>query len=198
MITEPLSEEHFQRLAWPQREGFEDKRNLGTIGRLTKDNRVLWAGRYPAYHFGNDLRPQHRRSTRSFSELRAAWSQWFPMWEDVQFTHAYGGPVGLTARLEPYVGQQGGIFYGYGYSGHGVGPSPVVAKTLCDLVLKRDSPYLVLPFVNQREGRLPPEPIRFLGSRLTTELLARHDRRMDQGSLQDKPPLLLRLLRKLP
>lgn len=120
------------------------------------------------------------------------------MWSDVVFTHAYGGPVGVTARLEPYVGQRGGIYYAYGYSGHGVGPSVVVAKALRDLVLGRDSQYVEMPFVNQRESRVPPEPVRFLGARLTTELLARHDLRMDQGSLKDKEPLFLRLLRKLP
>lgn len=198
MITEPLSQEQLRRMAWPGREGFEDKRNLGTIARLTKDNRVLWAGRYPAYHFANGVHPRHRSYERSFSELKAVWSEWFPMWENVAFTHAYGGPVGVTARLEPYVGQRNAIYYAYGYSGHGVGPSPVVGKTLRDLVLKRDSDYLGLPFVNQRESRVPPEPIRFLGARLTTELLARHDKRMDHGSLQDKEPILLRLLRKLP
>lgn len=198
MVTEPLSDAQLARVPWPGREGFEDKRNLGTIGRLTADNRVLWAGRFPPYHFANDVRPSRRRSPRSFSELRGAWAEWFPMWSDVVFTHAYGGPVGVTARLEPYVGQRGGIYYAYGYSGHGVGPSVVVAKALRDLVLGRDSQYVEMPFVNQRESRVPPEPVRFLGARLTTELLARHDLRMDQGSLKDKEPLFLRLLRKLP
>lgn len=198
MVTEPLTQDQIQRVGWPGREGFEDKRKLGTIGRLTPDNRVLWAGRYPAYHFGSDLRPKHRRYARSFSELRAAWSEWFPMWTDVEFTHAYGGPVGLTARLEPYVGQRDGIYYAYGYSGHGVGPSVVVAKALRDLVLNRDSHYLTLPFMNQPESRMPPEPFRYVGARLTTELLARHDKKVDRGSLDDKEPFLLRVLRRLP
>ncbi len=198
MVSQPLSQDQLKSVAWPRREGFEDKRNLGTIGRLTKDNRVLWAGRYPAYHFRSDLDPRHRRYDRSFAELRAAWSDWFPMWTEVRFTHAYGGPVGLTARLEPYVGRRDGIYYGYGYSGHGVGPSVVVAKALRDLVLKRDSHYLALPFMNQPESRIPPEPLRFVGARLTTELLARQDKNMDRGSLEAGEPFLLRVLRKLP
>ncbi len=198
MVTEPLSQEQLQRVRWPGREGFEDKRNLGTIGRLTKDNRVLWAGRYPAYHFGGDIEPKHRRYARTFSELRAAWSEWFPMWTEVRFTHAYGGPVGLTARLEPYVGQRDGLYYAYGYSGHGVGPSVVVAKALRDLILKRDTHYLALPFMNQPESRIPPEPLRFVGARLTTEFLARQDKKMDRGGLEAREPFLLRVLRKLP
>jgi glycine/D-amino acid oxidase-like deaminating enzyme len=37
LVSEPLTEEQLGRVAWPGREGFEDKRNYITIGRLTKE-----------------------------------------------------------------------------------------------------------------------------------------------------------------
>jgi glycine/D-amino acid oxidase-like deaminating enzyme len=200
LATEPLTDEQRGRVAWEGREGFEDKRNFITIGRWTADGRILWGGRLAPYFYGNDMDPRHSSNERVFGELRDAWREYFPMWQDVRFTHAYGGCVAITATFLPYVGTLGdGIFYGYGYNGHGVAPSHTVGRALCDLILERDSEYTGLLFVNQdREPTLPPEPLRFLGTTLTTKLLDRQDLRMDSDAeVGDMDPLLLRVINRL-
>jgi glycine/D-amino acid oxidase-like deaminating enzyme len=200
MVTEPLSDDQLGRVAWPGREGFEDKRNFITIGRLTAENRMIFGGRLAPYFYGSDMDTRHMRNEHVFGQIRGAWHQFFPMWEDVRFTHAYGGCVAITASFLPYVGSLGnGIWYGYGYNGHGVAPSNTVGRTLCDLVLGRDSEYTELLFVDQdKEPRVPPEPLRFLGTRLTMALLERQDRRMDRGGgVGEMDPLLLRLVNRL-
>jgi glycine/D-amino acid oxidase-like deaminating enzyme len=197
MITEPLSDEQLARVSWPGREGFEDKRNYITIGRLTADNRVLWAGRRAPYFFGNDMDVRHMRNPRIHRELREAFHEFFPTWNDIRFTHAWGGCVAITATFLPYFGRLGGgVVYGYGYNGHGVAPSHTGGKILRDLVLGRDSAYTNLLFVNARERSFPPEPLRLVGARLTERLLERQDRRFDRGKgAGEMDPLLLRLLR---
>lgn len=200
MVSEPLTDEQRDRVEWPGREGFEDKRNFITIGRPTANGRLIFGGRLAPYFWGNDMDLRHMRNERVFGEIREAWKQFFPMWSDVRFTHAYGGCVAITGTFLPYVGSLGGgVWYGYGYNGHGVAPSHTVAKTLCDLVLGRDSEYTTLLYVNQeKEPRVPPEPLRFLGARLTTALLRRQDRRMDRGGgVGEMDPLLLRIINKL-
>jgi glycine/D-amino acid oxidase-like deaminating enzyme len=200
MATEPLTDEQRGRAAWEGREGFEDKRNFITIGRWTADNRILWGGRLAPYFYGNDMDLRHISNERVFGELREAWCRYFPMWEDVTFTHAYGGCIAITATFLPYVGTLGdGVYYGYGYNGHGVAPSHTVGRSLCDLLLERDSEHTELVFVNQAsEPGLPPEPLRYLGSRLTTGLLERQDRRMDRGGgVGEMDPLLLRVINRL-
>jgi len=200
MASEPLTDEQRDRVAWEGREGFEDKRNFITIGRWTADNRILWGGRLAPYFYGDDMDPRHMRNERVFGELREAWGRYFPMWRDVEFTHAYGGCVAITSTFLPYVGTLGGgIYYGYGYNGHGVAPSHTVGRSLCDLVLERDSEHAQLVFVNQAsEPALPPEPLRFVGARLTTALLDRQDRRMDRGGgVGEMDPLLLRVINRL-
>jgi glycine/D-amino acid oxidase-like deaminating enzyme len=200
MATEPLSEEQRERVAWEGREGFEDKRNFITIARWTADGRILLGGRLAPYFYGNDMDLRHMTNERVFAELREAWRELFPMWQDVSFTHAYGGCVAITASFLPYVGTLGdGIFYGYGYNGHGVAPSHTVGRALCDLVLERDTEHTALLFVNQEaEPAIPPEPLRFLGARLTTALLERQDRRMDAGGgVGEMDPLLLRVINRL-
>ena len=54
------------------------------------------------------------------------------------------------ARSSPTSASLGdGIYYGYGYNGHGVAPSHTVGRALCDLVLERESEHTALVFVNQ-------------------------------------------------
>jgi glycine/D-amino acid oxidase-like deaminating enzyme len=200
MVTEPLTDEQLARVEWPGREGFEDKRNFITIGRFTADNRVIFGGRLAPYFYGADMDTRHVRNERVFGQIRDAWRVFFPMWGDVGFTHAYGGCVAITGTFLPYVGSLGnGIWYGYGYNGHGVAPSHTVGRTLCDLVLERESEYTGLLFVNQeKEPRVPPEPLTFLGTRLTMALLERQDRSMDRGGgVGEMDPLLLRLINRL-
>ena len=200
MVTEPLTDDQLGRVAWPGREGFEDKRNFITIGRLTADNRVVWGGRLAPYYRGNDMDIRHMRNDYVFDQLRGAWSQFFPMWSDVRFTHAYGGCVAITGTFLPYVGSLGGgVLYGYGYNGHGVAPSHTVGQTLADLVTGRDSELTSLVFVDQKESRLPGEPLRYLGTRLTTALLERQDRKMDRGGggVGEMDPLILRVVNRL-
>lgn len=198
LVSEPLTEEQLDRVSWPGREGFEDKRNYITIGRLTQENRVLWAGRAAPYFFGDDMDTRHMRNDRVHGELRRAFEQFFPMWGDVRFSHAYGGCVAITPAFVPYFGSLGGgVLYGYGYNGHGVAPSHTGGKVLRDLALSRESQYTGLLFVNSKEPRLPPEPIRFAGGWLTEKLLLRQDRRFDRGKgAGEMDPLLLRLINR--
>ena len=199
MVTEPLTDDQMGRVQWPGREGFEDKRNFITIGRFTADNRVVWGGRLAPYYRGNDMDLRHMRNEYVFGELRDAWSQFFPQWSDVKFTHAYGGCVAITGTFLPYVGSlAGGIHYGYGYNGHGVAPSHTVGRSLADLVAGRKSEHTSLVFVDQKESKIPGEPLRYLGTRLTTTLLERQDRRMDRGGgVGEMDPLILRVVNKL-
>jgi glycine/D-amino acid oxidase-like deaminating enzyme len=197
MVTEPLSDEQLARVSWPGREGFEDKRNYITIGRFTAENRVLWGGRLAPYYMSNDMDLGHMRNDRVHGELRREFERFFPEWKDVRFTHAYGGCVAITTSFVPLFGRlPGGVAYGYGYNGHGVAPSHTGGKVLRDLVLGRDSEYTSLLFVNARERGFPPEPVRFVGAKLTERLLERQDRRFDAGKGKgEMDPLLLRMLR---
>ncbi len=200
MVTEPLTDEQRDRVTWPGREGWEDKRNFITIGRPTADGRILWAGRLAPYYWGNSMDLRHLTNEPVFTELRDSFTEFFPQWDDVRFSHAYGGCVGVTSTFLPYVGTlEAGTHYGFGYNGHGVAPSHTVGRSLADLVLERETEHTRLVFVDQeREPSIPPEPLRYLGTRLTTTLLDRQDQRMDAGGgTGEMDPLLLRVINRL-
>ena len=202
MVSEPLSGDQLGRVDWPDREGWEDKRNFITIGRLVRDGegtRVLFGGRLAPYFWGNSMDQRHLRNERVFAQIREAWAEFFPLWSDVRFSHAYGGAVAITGTFLPYVGRANdGMLYGYGYNGHGVAPSHTVGRTLADLALGRETEHTRLVFVDQREVAVPPEPLRFAATRLTMRLLERQDRRMDRGGeVGALDPLMLRVLNRL-
>ncbi len=111
LATEPLGEERAQALI-PHDVAVVDTRFVVNYFRLSRDGRLLFGGgettssRLPA-----DPGPLVRRCM-----LRI-----FPQLADVRVDHAWGGTLAITRSRMPSIGRlQGGLYYGQGYSGHGV------------------------------------------------------------------------------
>jgi glycine/D-amino acid oxidase-like deaminating enzyme len=176
-ITEPLTDEQLARVTWPGREGFVEARNLIVFGRLTAQNRLLVGGGPAPYFYGRNMSPHHMRNPASVALLRETLTRYFPMWHELRFTHAYGGCIDMTRDLVPHLGTLGdGIFYGHGYCGNGIAFTHTAGKVLRDLILKRDTTYSNLLFVNGREPSFPPEPLTWLRERARSAVHAFHDR----------------------
>ena len=162
VCTEPLSAQQWARVGWERRMGIEDRRVMPHFHRPTPDGRILWGGRdAPVSPIGPD--PRRDRDPRIFRRLEETFRQTFPQLGDVKITEGWGGPVCATVRCQPVVGwlQRGRIAYALGYSGHGVGPSALLARVTVDLLLERDTDRLHLPFVTRRPMTLPPGPVRW-------------------------------------
>jgi hypothetical protein len=56
-----------------------------------------------------------------------------------------------------------GLGWAGGYVGDGVSTTNLAGRTLADLVLRRDSELVRLPWVGHRSRRWEPEPLRWLG-----------------------------------
>ena len=120
---------------------------------------------------------RHCRDLALHDVLVRELARYFPPWRDVRWTHAYGGCVAFTRELVPHVGAAGGgLFYAHGYCGNGIAMTHTAAKSLCDLILERDTHQARLLFVGGRELRFPPEPVSFYGMRALTALLEWQDR----------------------
>jgi len=52
--------------------------------------------------------------------------------------------------------QLAGQSHALSYAGHGVGPSRLVGKIVCDMLLTRGTDLTALPFVSKRPVSLPP------------------------------------------
>lgn len=162
ICTQPLSDAQWARVGWESGVGIEDRRVMPHFHRPTPDGRILWGGRdAPVSPVGPD--PRRDRDPRIFRRLEETFRQTFPQLDDVRIAEVWGGPVGATVSCLPHVGwlHRGRVAYALGYSGHGVGPSALVARVAADLLTERDSALLRLPFVTRRPMPMPPGPLRW-------------------------------------
>jgi glycine/D-amino acid oxidase-like deaminating enzyme len=81
-----------------------------------------------------------------------------------RITHRWDGPIDVSADQLPFFGSRGRVHYGTGYSGSGVGPSWLGGQILASLVLGADDEWARLPLVHRNVPKLPPKPLKRLGS----------------------------------
>lgn len=195
VLTEPLTSEQWESIGWKGRQGIEDRLGGLHYYRPTVDGRIAWGGDAFPYHFGSRMGPQFDQDETVFARLRASFARTFPTLAGVKFTHAWGGPVGITARFVPTFGtlEGGRVHYGVGYCGHGVAPTYVGGEILRDLVLDRKTERTDLAFVTKEAVAFPPEPFRHLAVTATLRYMDRQDR----TETVVKPPFLMRLVQRL-
>ncbi len=113
VVTEPLDPALLEHLL-PKRRCYVTSKNIGNYFRVTPDNRLLFGGR-ARFAMSNP-----RSDEKSGHILRATLVQTFPALKDVRIDYCWGGLVDMTADRLPRAGQNRGLFYSLGYSGHGV------------------------------------------------------------------------------
>jgi len=125
ITTEPLAPE-LQQAVSPRGRMFFDSRHFLNYFRLTPDGRMLFGGRH-------DL-STHLDLAESARLLRARMAKVFPMLAHVPLSHAWTGKLGLTFDLMPHIGRVKGIWYAYGYAGHGVAMASKMGKEVGEMM----------------------------------------------------------------
>jgi glycine/D-amino acid oxidase-like deaminating enzyme len=173
VATRPLSAEFWAAAGLAGGQTFTDGRHLIVYGQRTADDRLVFGGRGAPYHWRSAIRPGFDLDERVFTGLRAAARDLFPALVEDDFTHAWGGPLGIPRDWHAGVGfGPDGVGAAGGYVGDGVGTSQLAGRTLAAMILGRDDPVTELPWVGHRSRRWEPEPLRWLlvnaGLRLMT------------------------------
>jgi glycine/D-amino acid oxidase-like deaminating enzyme len=173
VATRPLPPAFWDAAGLAGGQTFTDHRHLIVYGQRTADDRLVFGGRGAPYHWRSRIAPAFDRDDRVFRGLRAAARDLFPALVEADFTHAWGGPLGIARDWHASVGLgPDGLGWGGGYVGDGVGTSHLAGRTLAALVLGRPDPVTRLPWVGHSSRRWEPEPLRWLlvnaGLRLMT------------------------------
>jgi glycine/D-amino acid oxidase-like deaminating enzyme len=165
IATEPLPDSTWDEIGLVERETFSDFRHLIIYGQRTADGRLAFGGRGAPYHFGSRIAPSFDRVPRVFKALRATLVDLFPVLRDAVITHRWGGPLGVARDWHASVGlqQDTGLAWAGGYVGDGVSTTNLAGRTLTDLILRRHSPLVDLPWVGHHSRNWEPEPVRWLG-----------------------------------
>jgi glycine/D-amino acid oxidase-like deaminating enzyme len=182
IATEPLPAEVWDELGWGGRETISDLRHLFFYAQRTPDDRIAIGGRGAPYRLGSPIDESYERNDGVRARLQRTIAERFPAAASAAITHHWGGPLGVprdwccSVHYDPATG----FGWAGGYTGHGVVTSNLLGRTLADLVLRRETDLVSLPWVGHESPRWEPEPLRFLASRAIVSTLGSADRAEDQ------------------
>ncbi|MEX1907385.1 FAD-binding oxidoreductase [Janibacter sp. Y6] len=195
VATAPLTAQQWDEVGLADREVFADHGHLVVYGQRTVDDRIAFGGRGAPYHYGSRIRPSFDHDDAVFAALRTTLRQLLPQVE-LDFTHAWGGPLAIPRDWHPSVGYDRAARVGWagGYVGDGVATSHLAGRTLAELVTGATTSRTELPWVGHRSPDWEPEPLRWLGvnAGLRAAVLADHEERRT-GSPARIAPVLDRL-----
>jgi glycine/D-amino acid oxidase-like deaminating enzyme len=194
LLTEPLSDEQWSRVGWEGREGLEDRRTFLHYMRPTVDGRMMWAGRDAPYR-PNGPDPKYDRDERIFKRLEETFAWTFPQLADAKIEYSWGGPIGITGTFMPCAGWFEGerVAYSFGFAGHGVAITNMVAMAMCDVILGRDTDRTRLALIGQKPINLGPRLLRDPMVRMSSA----HSLRQDDVGKAQQLPFMMRLLGRL-
>jgi glycine/D-amino acid oxidase-like deaminating enzyme len=180
-LTEPLTDEQLDEIGWKQRYCVGSSRYTVDYLSRTVDNRIAVGGRGAPYHFGSRISESYDKHEPTHSALQNMAREWFPSLQRVEFTHSWGGPLGMPRDWMPSIGYQASehLAWARGYTGQGVATSNLSGRILADLIGGRESELTHLPPINHENPKWEPEPLRWLGIRFVQSGYAELDRRAE-------------------
>jgi gamma-glutamylputrescine oxidase len=125
IATAPLGEERAKGLM-QKRVGVHDSRFVVDYFRISDDHRLLFGG-------GENYRRGFPSDIKAM--VRPYMLRIFPQLEDVAIDYAWGGTLAVTVNRLPSVGSLApNLYYGQGYSGHGVSTSIFAGKVIAEAI----------------------------------------------------------------
>ncbi len=184
-------------IGWTGGEAITGGRMFLHYFRTTPDGRVLMGSGSGPVGFGGRVGRRFTHDHPTVARAETGLRRLLPGLAAARVTHAWGGPIDVSADHLPIVGTVPGtrIHYASGYSGSGVGASWLVGQILASRVLGADDEWTRLPLVTRRVPKLPPEPIRFLGGALVRAAILAVEEAEEAGR---RPGLAARAVASLP
>jgi len=165
VLTDPVPD-LAARIGWEGREAVMDGRRYLSYFRTTNDGRVLMGS-----------------ATGSMARAEETLRTMFPALSDVAVSHRWWGMIDISSDRFPFYGTipRSRVHFGAGFTGNGVGPSWLGGQLLAALALRQE---VRSPLVRRHVPRLPPEPLRSLG----TVLVGRALLALDEAENADRRP----------
>ena len=127
IVTEPLGKEVCDQLL-PNRRMASDSKNLLYYFRITPDHRLLFGGRA---RFAMSSKHSDEKSGRI---LQQAMISVFPQLAQARVDYCWGGLVDMSLDRMVHAGQQDGLYYSLGYSGHGVQMATYMGRQMAEYI----------------------------------------------------------------
>jgi glycine/D-amino acid oxidase-like deaminating enzyme len=186
VLTEPVPDV-IEALGWTGGEAITDGRALLHYFRTTRDGRILfgWGGGRMAAGARTGGRMDF--DPAAVAETHRSLVRIFPALDGRRIEHAWGGPIDVSpTHLPAIVTLAGGrAWAAFGYTGNGVGPSHLAARSLASLALGRRDAAARWAWIDPPPKTVPPEPLRVVGATVLRAALARSEAAAETGDRAD-------------
>lgn len=187
IATDPIPH-RLDELGWAPGLSISDSRRLVSYYQRAADDRVVFGKGGGTLAFNGHVGAGLHGDSGRVREVEAQMRHNYPRLADVPVPRSWRGPVDYSISGLPFVFQVGGhpgVLAAAGFSGNGCGPSYVVGDALAAMALGRPDHDLPEAMRRLPAGRLPPEPLRYVGGRLVRWAIARKERAEDAGRRPD-------------
>ena len=160
-----------------------DSRTFVHYYRSTSDGRLMLGKGGNTFAYGGQLRAVFDAPSPYAASLTNTLRHFIPDLSHTPIAASWNGASDRSVTGLPFFGALPGhrnLWYGFGYSGNGVGPSRMGGEILASLALGLDNEWTRSGLVAGPLGRFPPEPVRFLGSLLVRNAIRRQERAQDR------------------
>ncbi|MBK5238494.1 MAG: FAD-dependent oxidoreductase, partial [Actinomycetales bacterium] len=166
VVTAPLPEATWQEIGWEGLETLGDMAHVYFYAQRTSDNRIAMGGRGVPYRFGSRTDNDGTTQASTVASLSDLIQRYFPAVAGANIDRAWSGVLGVPRDWAATVGLDvtSGLAWAGGYVGTGVTATNLAGRTLCDLILGRDTELTKLPWVNHQTRKWEFEPLRWLAT----------------------------------
>lgn len=195
VITEPVPE-LLAQVGWTGGECITDSRAMLHYFRTTPDGRIAfgWGGGRVAR--ADRMTGRAEIDPKVIAAVERHLVRFFPGLEGRRIEWAWGGPIDVSPSHLPVVDElEPGIHCAFGFTGHGVGPSNMVGRSLASLALERRDDASRLGYIAPDALKVPPEPFRYVGGTIIREAILRKEQAFERG---ETPGALTRLVAGIP
>ena len=196
IATEPAPE-RLREIGWASELSISDSRRLVNYYRITDDGRVVFGKGGGTLALGGRVGASFNRRSSRAREVQNQLRLIYPALWDVAISSSWRGPIDYSLTGLPFFCRVNGredIIAGAGFSGNGVGPSHIAGQTLATMALKGRDERMPEALSAVPRGRLPREPVRYIGGLTVRAATARKEAAEDLGR---QPWLITRMLARL-
>lgn len=194
IVATPPIPEHLSALGLDRGSCISDSRLFTHYYRPTRDGRLVFGKGGGDFAFGGRIGQNFHGASPYAKPVEQALRWFYPNLSDVPVERSWTGPIDRTLSGLPSFGFLPGIpnvAYGFGWSGNGVGPCRIGGRILASLALERKDEWSTCALVSRDAGKFPPEPLRWIGSRIVRQALSRKERAEDLNRAPRKLDLAL-------
>jgi len=195
-LTEPLTPAQWAEIGWQNRESLASCNYTVDYLTRTADGRILFGSRGAPYRFGSKISDEQDRHAETHARIQQLLVEWFPVLRDVNFTHAWGGPVGMPRDWMPMTEFDPAmkIATARGYTGQGVSTTNLTGRILAELISGKRTELSQLPIAQRRSRNWEREPLRWLAARYVQNAFLRLDESEKRGKPKPKDAALAEFL----